>query len=327
MENRKLGRTGPTVFPVGLGCMGFSGSYGAADEATCIATVHKALDLGVNLLDTADFYGPGTSESLVGQALRDRRDNALVATKFGIRRTPDGAMKVDGSPTYVRQAIDASLQRLGLDYVDLYYLARVDSQVSIAETIGAMAELVTAGKVRAIGLCEASSTTLRRANHEHPISALQTEYSLWERHAEDKILPTCAELGVTLVAYRPLGSGFLTGKINSLTDLAEGDFRRRDPRFAPENFEQNKKLAAVVHELAEEKGVTPARLAVAWVLSRGSNVVTIPGSKLPEHVAENVAAVSITLTPDDLARIDESVPAFAAGDRYPAPLLAQIDRD
>jgi aryl-alcohol dehydrogenase-like predicted oxidoreductase len=328
MRTTTLGRTGPTVSALGLGCMGFAGAYGPSDDAECIATVRRALDLGVNLIDTADFYGPGTSEQLIGRALEGRgRDEVVLASKFGMRRTPEGQLYVDGSPGYVKQAIQGSLERLGTDHLDLYYLARVDPEVPVTETVGAMSELVAAGQVRHIGLCEASAATLRAASQVHPLAALQTEYSLWERHVEDDILSTCAELGVTLVAYRPLGSGFLTGQISSPSDLPEGDFRRADPRFAPENFERNSRIADAVRQVAVEKGVSPGQVAIAWVLSRSRNVLPIPGSKRRTHLEENVAALDVELTPSELDRLDERIPAGStAGDRYPPPLLATIDR-
>jgi aryl-alcohol dehydrogenase-like predicted oxidoreductase len=326
MRTTSLG-TGPIVSVLGLGCMGFAGSYGRPDDDACVATVRRALELGVTLVDTADFYGPGTSERLVGRALAGRRDEAVLATKFGMRRSPDGRMSVDGSPAYVRQAIDGSLERLGTDHVDVYYLARVDPQVPIDETVGAMAELVAAGKVRHLGLCEASPSTLRKAVAVHPLAALQTEYSLWERHVEDEILDACAELDVALVAYRPLGSGFLTGSITSASDLGEGDFRRHDPRFSSDNLERNVAIAATVRDLAADKGVTPAQVAIAWVLARGKHVVPIPGSTRRAHLDENAAATSVELTPAEVELLADLIPpGSAAGDRYPPPLLATIDR-
>lgn len=307
---------------IGLGTMGMGGSYGPADESASIHAVHRALDLGVTLLDTADFYGGGASEELVGKALQGRRAQAVLATKTGTVRTAEG-MRVDGSPEHIRRAIDGSLARLGTDHVDLYYLARVDPRVPIEASVGALAELVAAGKVRAIGLCEASAATVRRAHAVHPIAALQTEYSLWERHVEADILPTLRELGIRLVAYRPLGSGFLGGSFTAVDELADGDFRRGDPRFQGENLTRNKALAATVAALAAAKGVTPAQLALAWVLSRGEDVVPIPGTKSAARVEENAAAADLALTPQELGALDAL--GRAAGDRYPAFLMKTID--
>ncbi|MFI6325962.1 aldo/keto reductase [Nonomuraea sp. NPDC050556] len=315
---RKLGNL--TVGPIGLGTMGMGGSYGPADEGESIHAVHRALDLGVTLLDTADFYGGGASETIVGKALQGRREQAVIATKTGSVRTAAG-MGVDGSPEHIRRAIDGSLQRLGTDHVDLYYLARVDQKVPIEESVGALAELVAAGKVREIGLCEASAATVRRAHAVHPIAALQTEYSLWERHVEQDILPALRSLGVGLVAYRPLGSGFLGGSFTSVDELPEGDFRRADPRFQGENFARNKALADAVAQLAAARGATPAQLALAWVLSRGEDVVTIPGTKRAARVEEN--ATTLTLTEAELATLDSL--RAASGDRYPGFLMTAID--
>lgn len=318
MKNRKLGSQGLTVSELGLGCMGMSEFYGTGDEAESIATIHHALDLGVTLLDTADMYGPFTNEQLVGKAIKDRRNQVVLATKFGILRSEDrGFRGVNGSPEYVHQACNASLQRLGVDYIDLYYLHRVDPQVPIEETIGAMAELVKQGKVRYIGISEAASATIRRAHAVHPITALQTEYSLWSRDPEDEILPTVRELGIGFVAYSPLGRGFLSGSITSIDDLAADDYRRNAPRFQGENFNKNLQLVERVKEIAAEKGVTPGQLAIAWLLAQGDDIVPIPGTKRRSYLEENVAAVNITLTPAELERIDEVAPKnFAAGDRY-----------
>lgn len=325
MTHRKLGTNGPAVSPIGLGCMGMGGSYGAADEAEAVATVQEALELGLNLIDTADFYGPGTSEKIVGKALAGRRDSAVVATKTGMRRGPQGPY-VDGSPEYVKQAVDLSLERLGIDHIDLYYVARVDPNVQIEETIGALKELVEAGKVRSIGLCEASPRTLRRAHAVHPISALQTEYSLWERHVEAEILPTLSELGTTLVAYRPLGSGFFAGSISDPAQFAEDDLRRMDPRFQGENFQRNQEFVATIAAVAEAKGVTPSQLALAWVLAQGENIVTIPGTKRRTHLGENASAVGVELTQDELDQLAKAFPVGAAsGTRYAARLLTTID--
>ncbi|WP_431903533.1 aldo/keto reductase [Nonomuraea sp. bgisy101] len=308
---------------IGLGTMGMGGSYGPADERESVNAIHTALDLGVTLLDTADFYGGGVSEEIVGRAVKGRRAQAVLATKTGSVRTPEG-MRVDGSPAHLRRAVEGSLTRLGTDHVDLYYLARVDPRVPIEESVGAMAELVTEGKVREIGLCEASAATVRRAHAVHPIAALQTEYSLWERHVEAQILPTLRELGVRLVAYRPLGSGFLGGSFTGPDELSEGDFRRADPRFQGENVTRNRALAGTVAELAAAKGVTPAQLALAWVLSRGDDVATIPGTTRAARVKENAAAADLTLTERELATLDAL--GGAAGERYPAFLMTTIDR-
>jgi aryl-alcohol dehydrogenase-like predicted oxidoreductase len=319
MKTRKLGSQGLTVSELGLGCMGMSEFYGTGDEAESIATIHRALELGVTLLDTADMYGPFTNEQLVGKAIADRRDRVVVATKFGIQRSEDSGFRgINGSPDYVHQACDASLQRLGIDYIDLYYLHRVDPKVPIEETVGAMAELVQQGKVRYIGISEAAPATIRRAHTVHPITALQTEYSLWSRDPEDEILPTVRELGIGFVAYSPLGRGFLSGSITSADDLAADDFRRNSPRFQGENFNKNLQLVERVKEIAGEKGVTPGQLAIAWLLAQGDDIVPIPGTKRRAYLEENVAAVDITLNQAELDRINEVAPKnVAAGDRYP----------
>lgn len=318
MKTRKLGNQGLAVSELGLGCMGMSDFYGTGDEAESIATIHHALDLGITLLDTADMYGPFTNEQLVGKAIKDRRDRVVLATKFGIVRSEDkGFRGVNGSPEYVHQACNASLQRLGVDYIDLYYLHRVDPNVPIEETVGAMAELVQQGKVRYLGISEASSTTIRRANSVHAISALQTEYSLWSRDPEDDILPTTRELGIGFVAYSPLGRGFLSGKITTLDDLAADDYRRTSPRFQGENFNKNLQMVDRVKEIAAAKGVTPGQLAIAWLLAQGDDIVPIPGTKRRAYLEENVAAANITLTQEELDRIDELAPkGIAAGSRY-----------
>lgn len=317
MKSRKLGQE-LTVSELGLGCMGMSEFYGTGDEAESIATIHRALDLGVTLLDTADMYGPFTNEQLVGKAIAQRRDQVVLATKFGILRGEDSSFRgVNGSPEYVHQACDASLQRLGIDYIDLYYLHRVDPKVPIEETIGAMAELVQQGKIRYIGISEAAPATIRRAASVHPISALQSEYSLWSRDPEDEILPTVRELGIGFVAYSPLGRGFLSGNITSPDDFAADDYRRNAPRFQGENFDKNLQLVARVKEIAAEKGVVPGQLAIAWLLAQGDDIVPIPGTKRRTYLEENVAAVDITLTPAELERINEVAPKnIAAGDRY-----------
>ena len=321
MKTRVLG-TGShalTVSAEGLGCMGMSEFYGTTDESEAIATIHAALDAGVNFLDTADMYGPFTNERLVGRAIKDRRDEVVLATKFGNVRGEDGArLGINGRPEYVRSACDASLQRLGVDVIDLYYQHRVDSSVPIEETIGAMAELVQAGKVRYLGMSEAAPETLRRAFAVHPITALQTEYSLWSRDPEDDgVLATTRELGVGFVAYSPIGRGFLSGQIRTIDDLAADDFRRFSPRFQGDNFVRNLELVDRVQEIADAKGVTASQLALAWVLAQGDDVVPIPGTKRRTYLQENIAAVDVELTQQDLATIDEAAPVGAAsGDRY-----------
>ena len=324
MKQRSLGQL--RVSALGLGCMGMSEFYGAHDDAQSIDTIHRALDLGVNFLDTADMYGPFTNEMLVGRAIRDRRDEVVLATKFGNVRGNDGAfLGINGHPDYVRKACDASLQRLGVDHIDLYYQHRVDTSVPIEETVGAMAELVAAGKVRHLGMSEAAPQTIRRAHAVHPIAALQTEYSLWSRDAEDEIVPTVRELGIGFVAYSPIGRGFLSGKWRSIDDLAPDDWRRNNPRFQGENFARNLDVVKKIEEIAREKRVTPAKLAIAWVMAQGDDIVPIPGSKSQKHLEENVAAAEISLTPEELARIDEVAPVgVAAGDRYPN--MASVNR-
>ncbi len=318
MDKRKLGSDGPEVSAQGLGCMGMSEFYGSADEAEARATIDRALELGVDFLDTADMYGPFTNEKLVGSAIADRRDEVVLATKFGNVRGENGErLGVRGDPEYVHTSCDASLERLGVDHIDLYYQHRVDTDVPIEETVGAMGELVTAGKVRFLGLSEAAPETIRRAHATHPITALQTEYSLWSRDPEDEVLPTVRELGIGFVAYSPLGRGFLTGRFRSIDDLPEDDFRRSSPRFEGENFDRNLELVDRVEELAGEKGVTAGQLALAWVLAQGEDIVPIPGTKHVAYLEQNVAASEIELGEDDLRRIDEAAPAGAAsGDRY-----------
>jgi aryl-alcohol dehydrogenase-like predicted oxidoreductase len=299
--------------------MGMSEFYGATDDAQSIATIHRALDLGVNFLDTADMYGPFTNEQLVGRAIRGRRDEVVLATKFGNERNPDGSwVGINGRPEYVRQACDASLQRLGVDHIDLYYQHRVDATTPIEDTVGAMAELVRAGKVRHLGLSEAAPATIRKAHATHPITALQTEYSLWSREPEDGILPAVRELGIGFVAYSPIGRGFLSGRIKSIDDLEPNDYRRNNPRFKGENFQRNLDLVERIEALARQKGITPAQLALAWVLAQGEDIVPIPGSRRIPHLEENAAAADIELTPSDLAMINDAAPVgVAEGDRYP----------
>jgi aryl-alcohol dehydrogenase-like predicted oxidoreductase len=317
MRKRTLGQ-GLEVSAIGLGCMGMSEFYGTADEGDATATIHRALELGVTLLDTADMYGPFTNERLVGRAIAGRREQVVLATKFGNVRGEHGErLGIRGDAGYVRQACDASLERLGVDHIDLYYQHRVDKSVPIEETVGAMAELVAAGKVRHLGLSEASAETIRRAHAVHPITALQSEYSLWTRDPEGRVLPTVRELGIGFVAYSPLGRGFLSGRFTSPDDFPEGDFRSSHPRFQGENFARNLELVDRVREIAEEKGVTPGQLALAWVLYRGDDVVPIPGTTAVRHLEENAAALAIELTDDDLERIDDAAPlGVAAGDRY-----------
>jgi len=310
---RTLGQ-GLKVSDQGLGCMGMSAWYGATDERESIATIHRALELGIVFLDTADVYGTGANEELVGRAIAGRRDEVVLATKFGNRWYEDGRRTIDGSPDYVRSAIDASLQRLDVEHVDLYYQHRVDANTPIEETVGAMAELVAAGKVKHIGLSEAGAETIRRAHAVHPITALQSEYSLWTRDPEGEILDTCRELGIGLVAYSPLGRGFLAGRFSSPDELDDGDFRKNHPRFQGENLEHNRKLVETVQELASEKNVTPAQVALAWVLSRGDDVVPIPGTKRRTYLEQNAAASQVELTEEDLQRLDAL--GNAAGDRY-----------
>jgi aryl-alcohol dehydrogenase-like predicted oxidoreductase len=329
MNTRTLGPGGPEVAEIGLGCMGMSAFYGAADQQEAVQTIRRALDLGCNFLDTSDMYGPHTNERLVGGAIKERRDEVFLATKFGIKLEPGeggGPAKrsIDGSPEYVRAACDASLERLGVEHIDLYYQHRVDPNTPIEETVGAMAELAQAGKVRYLGLSEASAQTIRRAHAVHPITAVQTEYSLWTRDVEDEILPTLQELGIALVAYSPLGRGFLSGRFNSPEDLEEGDFRRQGPRFTGENLVANRKLAECVRELASEKGLTPGQLALAWVLSRGEHIVPIPGTKRVIYLEENLGAADVELSDEEARQIAEAVPT-ATGERYDEAGMRSVD--
>jgi aryl-alcohol dehydrogenase-like predicted oxidoreductase len=327
MEQRNLGSQGLTVSALGLGCMGMSEFYGIADEKESIATVHRALELGITFLDTADMYGPFTNEQLVGKAVRDRRNKVILATKFGIVRSSDSSFRgVNGRPEYVKKACDASLQRLGVDHIDLYYQHRVDPTVPIEDTIGAMADLVRAGKVLYLGMSEAGPQTIRRAHRVHPISALQTEYSLWTLDPENEILPTIRELGIGFVAYSPLGRGFLTGRIQSPEDLDSNDFRRLAPRFQVDNFHRNLELVERVAEVARAKGISSGQLALAWVLAQGKDIVPIPGTTVRSHLEENSGALRVELTANDLADLRERIPVGAvSGPRYPEAMMRLIN--
>jgi aryl-alcohol dehydrogenase-like predicted oxidoreductase len=328
MKTRKLGNTGLVVSTVGLGCMGMSEFYGPSDEMESMATIHRALSLGVTLLDTADMYGVGKNEELVGRAIRGCRDRVILATKFGNVRGASGEfLGVNGRPEYVKRACEASLRRLGVEHIDLYYQHRVDPNTPIEDTVGAMAELVHEGKVRFLGLSEAAPSTVRRASEVHPIAALQTEYSLWSREPEGEILGTCRQLGIGFVAYSPLGRGFLTGRFKTQEDIPQDDWRRRHPRFEGDNFKRNLHLAETVRQIAEEIGCTPAQLALAWVLAQGQDIVPIPGTKHPRYLEENLGALNVHLTDGQLRRLDEAFPVgVPAGERYPEQGMRTINR-
>ena len=327
MQTRSLGRSGLTVSTLGLGCMGMSDFYGQTDDAESIRTLHRATELGVTFFDTADMYGPFKNEELLGEAFRGRREQVVIATKFGIVRDPDNpsVRGINGTPAYVRQACEASLKRLGTDYIDLYYQHRVDPNTPIEETVGAMAELVREGKVRYLGLSEAAADTLRRASAVHPIAALQTEYSLWSRDPEDGILQACRELGIGFVPYSPLGRGFLTGQIQKFEDLDPNDYRRHTPRFQGENFQKNLDLVAQIQELAAQKNCTPGQLALAWVLAQGDDIVPIPGTKRVAYLEENLGVLNVQLSAQERQQLDEIAPKnVAAGLRYPAQMMSSV---
>jgi aryl-alcohol dehydrogenase-like predicted oxidoreductase len=328
MEKIALGKQGLVVSALGLGCMGMSDFYGTADEGESIATIHRALELGITLIDTADVYGPFKNEELVGKALRDRRDKVVLATKFGNVRKPDGTwLGVNGKPEYVRQACEGSLRRLGVSHIDLYYQHRVDPNTPIEDTVGAMAELVKQGKVRYLGLSEAGAQTIRRASKVHPITALQSEFSLWTRDPEPEILPTVRDLGIGFVAYSPLGRGFLTGRFRKPEDMATNDFRRSHPRFQGENFTKNRELVERVNAIAKAKGITPGQIALAWVLAKGNDVVPIPGTTKRNHLEENVATLEVKLSSAEIASLEAIMsPGIASGPRYPEQAMRAVNR-
>ena len=329
MEERYLGRSGLKVSAMGLGCMGMSEFYGKGDPQESIATIHRAIDLGITFFDTADMYGHGANEELLGQALKGKRDKVAIATKFGIVRDPSDPAKrgINGRPDYVKKACEASLRRLGVEVIDLYYQHRVDPETPIEETVGAMAELVKEGKVRYLGLSEPGAQTLRRAHHVHPIAAVQSEYSLWSREVETEILPACRQLGIGFVPYSPLGRGFLTARIRSQKDLPEGDYRVHTPRFSPENLEKNTKLLAVIDEIAKKHGMTPAQVALAWIYAQGPEIVPIPGTKTRAHLEENVETLKKKIAFLDVVRLAEAFPpGVAAGERYPKEMMQAVGR-
>jgi len=326
MDTRALGGQGLRVSALGLGCMGMTFGYGPVDRSRAVATIERALELGITFFDTSDHYGPRTNEELLGAVLARRRDHIVLATKFGSYPLDHPPRVPDGRPEHVRRAVDGSLERLGVDHIDLYYQHRVDPQVPIEETVGAMADLVSAGKVRFLGLSEASARTIRRAHATHPITAVQTEYSLWSRDPETDVIPTLLELGIGFVPYSPLGRGFLTGSITSVDDLAAEDFRRISPRFQGENFERNRRLTEPIRAIADERGATPAQVALAWILASVPTAVPIPGTTRPERLEENVGCLAVTLTDTDLRTLDAALPpAAAAGTRWPAPMMAALD--